>query len=417
MKERIDISQLQLGMFVAELDRPWLESPFLFQGFLVDDEEDLRTLKELCDYVYVDSERSVHIPAVARNGEAQAEHGSEIKVEPAVAPDRDANDPRHFANSFREVIGVQRRAQLRLIELIDRRRLGKRVDFGSIREVVEDLDRIIKEHPNAAMWLTKMREQDELTASHCMNVAILSMAFARYKRLPDEVIQGIGLGAMLHDIGLTGPANDIITSRARLSEEDFRIVRRHPVDGLFSLRNLDELSRVARDIIRSHHERLDGSGYPDGLAGEDIPVHVRIVGIADAYDAMASDRAYRAAMQPTQAMSELRRDASRSFGENLVQDFIRCIGVYPVGSVVRLNTGAVGMVASTLPGSRLTPLILLLKDSAGHNLTPRQLVNLEAINAHRPKHEDRWMIADTVDPIAYRINIASIAIDEMRAFR
>ena len=336
---------------------------------------------------------------------------------PAIIRDVDANDPRRFARSFREVIGVHRRAQLRLIELIDRRRLGKRVDCAAVREVVEDLDRIIREHPNAAMWLTKMREQDELTASHCINVAILSMAFARYRRLPENMIRSIGLGAMLHDIGLTGPANDIISSRARLGEADFKVVRRHPVDGLFSLRNLDELDRVAREIIRSHHERLDGSGYPDGLRGDAIPEHVRIVGIADAYDAMASDRSYRAAMQPTAAMSELRKDAADSFGEGLVQDFIRCIGIYPVGSVVKLNTGAIGMVASTLPSSRLTPLVLILKDSNGRNLAPRQLVNLAAVNRMKERREDKWAIVDTVNPLDYRINIAAIAIDEMRAFR
>lgn len=419
MRQRIDTDDLEIGMFVAELDRPWLESPFLFQGFLIENEQDLATLREVCRYVFVDPERS-RGTAAQRKAPQAAANAAQISVEAPRArlrrPPVDAvraNDPRRFAESFQQVMKLQKRAHLALIRMIDERRIGRLVSFEPVLDVVRELTERVVENQNVALWLTKLREQDEFNATHSINVAILSIAFANHLGYEREALHAIGLGAMLHDIGLTEPSNDIIRQKVRLSEADFAVVRRHPMDGLFSLKRCHELPPMARDIIRSHHERIDGSGYPHGLKGDEIPRHVRIVGIADSYDAMTSDRAYRKAMQPPDALAELHREAERSFGHALVQSFIQCIGIYPVGSVVKLNTGAIAMVASTFPGVRLTPLVLLLKDSLGRHMTPRRMVNLATASSGSGR---TWSIESVVDPSRHGINVTSIAVDEMRAF-
>lgn len=419
MKQRIETGQLEIGMFVAELDRPWLESPFLFQGFLIEGEEDLQTLRELCEWVYFDPERSlesVRGQLLASRTAAMAS-GRDAPVADVATMSREErereNDPRVFGNAFRRVIKLHKQAEIRFSQIIDDRRLKKRIDYGPLKEIVGELASLIEENANAALWLTKLHAQDELTATHCVNVAIFSMAFAHYREMSRDRVREIGLGALLHDIGLTGPANCIIRQKEKLTPADFRIVRRHPIEAFASLDRVHLLPEVARKIIRWHHERLDGSGYPDRLRGDEIPEYVRMVGIADAYDAMASDRAYRPGKQPTQALTELHKDAENTFGAALVQDFIRCIGIYPVGSVVKLNTGAIGLVASSLPGARLTPLVLLIRDANGQNMHPRRMVNLE-IAASR--YGRTWSIEQVVDPAEYRINIANIAMDEMRAF-
>ena len=417
MKHRIDTAELQVGMFVAELDRPWLESPFLFQGFLIEGEEDLATLRELCDYVYFDPERSLESVrgTVMANRRAANDAGAPAAIEePMSREEREReNDPKLFGETFRRVIKLHKQAEIRFSQIIDDRRLQKRIDYGPLKEIVGELAEVIERNPNAALWLTKLHAQDELTATHCVNVAIFSMAFAYYRKMDRTLVREIGLGALLHDIGLTGPANCIIRQKEKLTPADFRIVRRHPIEAFASLDRVHTLPEVSRKIIRWHHERLDGSGYPDRLKGDEIPEYVRMVGIADAYDAMASDRAYRAGKQPTEALTELHHDAENTFGAELVQDFIRCIGIYPVGSVVKLNTGAIGLVASSLPGARLTPLVLLIRDGNGQPLHPRRMVNLE-IAANR--YGRNWSIEQVVDPNDYRINIANIAMDEMRAF-
>lgn len=412
MKERVEVGDLKIGMFVAELDRPWLESPFLFQGFLIESEQERATLQAVCEYVFVDPERS-SVREVRSAATAQAIPQRVPSRRYSMADAVRANDPRRFADSYRQAMKLQKRAHLALIRLIDERRLGKLVNAQPILEVIRDLTAAVVDNPNTALWLTKFREQDEFNATHSVNVAILSVAFGRHLGLPTETLHAIGLGAMLHDIGLTEPSNDIIRRKIKLDEKDFAIVRRHPVDGLFSLKRLNEMPPMTRDIIRSHHERIDGTGYPHGLKDDEIPQHARIVGIADVYDAMTSDRAYRPAMQPPDVLTELHRNASRTFGYKLVQSFIHCIGIYPVGSVVKLNTGAIAMVASTYPGVRLTPLVLLLKDSLGRHMNPRRMVNLAVASSGDGKS---WSIEGVVNPSRHGINVTSIAVDEMRAF-
>ncbi|MBW3566708.1 MAG: HD-GYP domain-containing protein [Proteobacteria bacterium] len=414
MKKRVPVGDLDFGMFVAELDRPWLDSPFLFQGFVVEGTEELETLREVCDFVYVDTARSLAFLPEMRGAPASAVAPEKLPArlrESALAAR--ANDPQRFARHYQEVIGLQKRAHLALVRLLDERRLGKLVHVEEIIEVVNDLTESILRNPNVALWLTKMREQDELNAAHSINTCILAVTFGRHLGLTRDVLEAIGLGAMLHDIGLNDPANDIIRSKIRLDEEDFKAVRRHPLDGMFSLKRLDDLPRITRDIIRWHHERIDGSGYPHGLKGEEIPQYVRIAGIADVYDAMTSDRAYRQAMQPPDALAEMSRDADSTFGKELVRSFIHCVGIYPVGSVVKLNNGAIAMVASTFPGVRLSPLVLVLKDSAGRHMSPRRMINLASMQENG---KQTWSIDTAVDPVKHGINITSIAVDELRAF-
>lgn len=414
MKKRVPVNDLQLGMFVAELDRPWLDSPFLFQGFIIEGDEELDTLREVCDFVYVDSRRSLE--GLPETHGAPASAVAHEKLPPRLRESSvaaRANDPQRFATQYQQVVGLQKRAHLALVKLLDERKLGKLVHVGEVIEVVNDLTASILQNPNVALWLTKLREQDEFNAAHSINTCILAVAFGRHLGLPRDVLEAIGLGAMLHDIGLGEVTNEIIRGKVKLNEDDFKAIRRHPLDGMFSLKRLDDLPRITRDIIRWHHERVDGSGYPHGLKGDEIPQYVRIAGIADVYDAMTSDRAYRRAMQPPDALAELSREAEHTFGKELVRAFVHCVGIYPVGSVVKLNTGAIAMVASTFPGVRLSPLVLLLKDALGRHMSPRRMVNLASM---QDNGKATWSIDKAVDPMAHGINVTSIAVDEIRAF-
>lgn len=387
MKQRVEISALRMGMFVSELDRPWLETPFLFQGFLVETQDELAALQEICDYVYVDAARST--------SESNTSAG--------------AINPEHFMVDYQDVTRSVAPVRLGMIKSIDDRRLGQMVDTDPLKETVIALLGGILNNPEAALWLTRIREQDELTAAHSINVAVLSVAFAHHLGVPAEQLHAIGLGAMLHDIGLTAVSSEILGKADVLTGDEYDAVRRHPVDGVFSVRKSSALPQVTRDIIRSHHERLDGSGYPDKLAADDIPQHVLIVGLADTYDTMVSDRVYRKGMQPSDVLVELSRNAERTFGKNLVQAFIRCVGIYPPATVVLLNTGAVGVVIASSQEARLQPLVLLLRDPQGQPFEHRHVVDLSQVERKTGK---RWTIVSAVDPADHGIDIAAVMRDE-----
>lgn len=387
MKQRVEISALRIGMFVLELDRPWLETPFLFQGFLIETQEELAALLEICDYVYVDASRS--------RAEANNSTG--------------AINPERFMVDYQDVTQAVAPVRLGMIKSIDDRRLGRMVDTEPLKETVVALLGGILKNPEAALWLTRIREQDELTAAHSINVTVLSVAFAHHLGIAGEQLDAIGLGAMLHDVGLTAVSSEILGKADVLTGDEYNAVRRHPVDGLFSVRKSSAMSQVARDIIRSHHERLDGSGYPDGLAADDIPQHVLIVGLADTYDTMVSDRVYRKGMQPSDVLVELSRNAETTFGKSLVQAFIRCVGIYPPGTVVLLNTGAVGVVIASSQQARLQPLVMLLRDPEGQPFEQRHVVDLSHVEQKTGK---RWTIVSAVDPADHDIDISAVMRDE-----
>lgn len=397
MKKRIAIKDLQLGMFVSELDRPWLESPFLFQGFLIETQEELGMLQEHCDHVFVDvsqslSERQLH--------EKQAPGG--------VA---DPIDPKRLAVDYENVSRASAPVRMGMIKSIEDRRLGHMVRTEPLKESVTSLLDTVLTNPNAALWLTRVREADEFTATHSINVAVLSVAFANHLGVDSSQLEGIGLGAILHDIGLSEISSSIIRKKSALADEEFALVRQHPTEALACIENAESLPQASRDVIRWHHERIDGSGYPDGLAGDDIPHHVRIVALADAYDAMASDRIYRKGMQPSEALQELYREGSETYGKDLVRTFISCIGIYPAGTLVQLNTGAVGMVVASREESRLLPLVLLLLDPEGQRLHPRQMIDLARLEEKTGK---RWSIERTVEPDDYGLDIEAIMEEEQR---
>lgn len=402
MRKRVDITELEIGMFVAELDRPWLDSPFLFQGFLIENQEELGKIQELCDHVFIDVERS----ATEHGGKGRA-----AKVAHTMLAEGRRDQAEEFRDAYQTVRIAHQNVQLGIIKILDDRRLGGMIQTAPVRDAVGNLIQSVLQNPSAALWLTRLHVSDEYTQAHSLNVAILASAFARHRDLPTTDIEAIGLGAVLHDIGLSEYASEILRKKASLTEEEFATVRKHPVDGLSCLDDPDKLPQISREIIRWHHERINGKGYPDGLRGKQIPEHVRIVGIADTYDAMVSDRSYRRGLLPSDALQEMLRESEATFGRSLVESFIRSIGIYPSGSIVRLNTGAIAAVAASNPEARLSPLALMLKTAEGEEITPPRLVDL----AHtEEKIGERWFITEIVDPSEHGIDMKALAANELQ---
>lgn len=393
MQQKIATEDLQLGMYVAELDRPWLESPFLFQGFVIDSEEDLAKLRETCRFVYVDAERSV-TASEQRNSAAPVVG----KADPVIS----------FRTEHAQAVQEHRVASTRVIKLLDDIRLGQSITTEEARTVVGSLINVIARNANTAMWLTHLRRSDSATADHCLNVSILAIAFARHLGIPKEEIAVIGIGALLHDMGIARLPPEILQKPGKLDDAEYERVRLHPLEGESVLKLTKTLPTPSLQIVRWHHERLDGSGYPDGLKGEQIPRAVLVTAIADAYDAMTSARSYRAAITPQEALAELRKVAAFAFGEQLVQEFIRCVGIYPIGSLVQLSTGVIGVVVASNPGERLMPVVMQIRDAGGKEMRQRPLLNLATTVAHK---QEAVQISRVLNPQEYGIDISALVED------
>ncbi len=363
-ERRMTTDALRLGMYVSRLDRPWVETPFLFQGFILEREEDLQTLRSLCREVVVDAERSrVHVPEAA---------GARRRPEPA----------RTSKPVFREAVQAAARARGRGHRLVKRLfqdiRLGRSIDTEEAQAVVAEMVDNITRDADASLWITNLKNRDEYTSLHCLNVCVLTLAYCRHLGYERDELERIGLGALLHDVGKARVPKEILNKPGRLSDEEFAVMKRHTVDGYEMLSGSGKLSDLTLRIVRSHHERVGGQGYPDGLAGSDIPEPVLAVGIADAYDALTSDRPYKDGLAAEKALGILHKEAPREFGAELMEGFIRCVGIYPIGSLVELDSGALGLVISAEPTHRLFPRVLLVRSPNGQTMQERRILDLAA---------------------------------------
>lgn len=419
MKHQISTDKLKIGMYVAELDRPWLESPFLFQGFVIDDDEDLDKLRECCEFVYVDEERSqvsVKTAIDSAGDEGSRKQAEDFHVGAAVSSVNKQPDQKiaenaspssaSFQAEYEHAREVRTTAHSNTIKVLDDVRLGRSVDADEARQVVGGLINTISRNASTALWLTNLRSKNAYIADHSINTSILAIAFARHLGLPKAEIATIGIGALLHDVGMMRVPNDILEKPGPLSDEEFGVVKRHPAEGQAVLKLTQHMPDSCLRIVRSHHERLDGSGYPDGLQGEDIPVSVLIVAVADVYDAMIADRPYRHGVSPQEALTTLHKEAKDHFGRDLIEEFIKCIGIYPIGSLVLLSNENLGIVMASNPKARLQPLVMLVRDAGGDMLKKRPLLDL---SIGGKDGAPTVQIERIVNPRDYNIDIAAIA--------
>lgn len=360
-----DISsfQAQIGMRVTALDRPWNEVPVLFQSFVIENEEQLAILKQYCRTITVASSGEETGQVETDNFKASVLSPSAsvfTEVEPLESELPNAIN--QFGQAYIHVAGL-------LKNIADR----EAANFSGMRSIVRSCIDSISNNANAMFWLTRVRDQDAYTAEHCVRVGILAIAFGRYLGLADEQLETIGLCGMLHDVGKMRVSSAILNKPGALDDGELRIMRQHPQFGFELLDSEYRLEPEISQAALSHHERLDGKGYPDGLKANSIDRFTRIIAIIDAYDAMTSDRVYRKGMPVSNALNVLYKNSGSQFDAELVEVFIRMIGIYPLGSLVELNSGEVAIVLAASPENKLTPVVELVLDASGQSCEARVL--------------------------------------------
>lgn len=389
MRIKVDTRDLTLGMYVAELDRPWLDSPFLFQGFTIEDPTELEKLRQVCRWVKVDDNKSNRqidfVQVSTRSAERQADHFVEVAGSTAKLSDTAV----HHVDA-----------------LLEHAQLGEGVEPGVAHEVVAGLVHAVTSNTNAALWRTGLKKRNARAAGHCLNTSIIALAFAQYLGEPIDTMQDIGTAALLHDIGLGKVPKFIVDKPGMLVDAERQVVQQHPIEGHKMLASTRQLSPKVLEIIRDHHERVDGSGYPRGIRGDAIDRATLIVAIADTYDAMTTDQPWRKAMLPQVALTTMTKECAATLDKELVRQFIRCMGIYPTGSLVRLNDASLAVVLSSDEETRLKPMVLLVRDGDGDPVFPHRICNLQAIARARP--QDPLLIVEMLDPASHGIDVQAV---------
>ncbi|MFN2301445.1 MAG: HD-GYP domain-containing protein, partial [Gammaproteobacteria bacterium] len=359
MQRKVNAEDLELGMYVARLDRSWTDSPFLFQGFVISSAEELAKLQELCKFVFVDEDKSEYEDRTLRRS-IEVRPSASVRVTRSEWHKLSADEQKlSFEKEITRAAETRTRTRSYINKLFEEIRLGFSVDTDTAKAVVHELVETIAEDADTALWLTNLKNVHEYTAQHCVNVSVLSIVFGKHLGFTKDQLKLIGLGALLHDVGKMQTPPEILNKPGKLTTEEFEIIKKHPVDGYQMMKETNSIPEQALQIIRYHHERVSGRGYPDGLKGDQVSTAVLMVAIADVYDAITSDRVYHAGLPAHEALKALYQIAPGEFGKKLMEEFIRCIGIYPIGSVVELSTGDIGVVMSTDPNNKLRPLVML----------------------------------------------------------
>ena len=361
LQMKIAAHQVAMGMYVSSLDRPWTETPFPFQGFLVAKESELRGLQKHCAHVFIDVEKGI-APRSSNMGSA-APLAAGIPPAPLPKPSvkyekqAPVEDELAIASEVREAINEK------IGEFMEDIRSGRAPNLSSVKHAIARMEESILRNPDAFMWLRQLRKKDAYSYTHCIDCSALAVAFGRQLGLPAEQIHELALGALLFDIGKTKVPEKLLSKAGKLSDDEFSIVKMHVEFALGIVDGDNGISPQTRAMIATHHEHFDGSGYPKRLKGGEIPLLGRIAAIVDFYDAVTSDRPYSSAMSPHDAIKYLYQFRNTHYQDELIEQFIQTIGAYPVGTLVELSTGEVGIVIEQNQVRRLLPKVIVVLDA------------------------------------------------------
>lgn len=349
----IDVADLQLGMFVCRLDRPWEETPFPLQGIALTRLEDIEALQGLCREVYVDARRldwtePTHLLAII--DASRARFNSSTHYTDLTAVEDEAPRARAALENASQIID-------RLFEDITS---GRELSVEHVEQAVRPLVNTVLRSPDAFFLVEGLRRSDSYSYSHAISCSALAAAFGRHMGFDEETIFSLAAGGLLMDVGKTRLPEALLQYPGSLAPSEVDIIRSHTAQGLAVLEESGIANLDVLDIVRTHHERHDGSGYPEGLAGYVIPISGRMLGIIDSYDAMSSARPYRAAISRHQALQQIYIARNRLYQAEMVEQFQVCLGVYPTGSLVELSTGEVAIVMAQNQIRRLRPRVAIL---------------------------------------------------------
>lgn len=413
----IPVQALRKGLYVSRLDRPWIDSPFLFQGFEVESDADLARLRDLCKTVYVEVSAAeaaeLHTrsqyrkpadePAPVAQPAPLDELSDNLLARVNLVPPKDSTPLKDELSAAKRIYGEARRT---MSKMFDRLRRDGGLDIQLMEGVVDSMIDSIFRNREAMSWLARMKHKDDYLYSHSLAVSVWALAFGRHLGLEKNTLRSLGMGAMVLDIGKMQLPTSLLQKAGRPDAAEWAALRDHVSAGMTVLEADPKADAFMKSMLLTHHERLDGSGYPNQLKGDAIPLAGRIAGIVDSYDAMTSDRHYAKAKSTYDAVRELKRLEKQSFQPELVELFIQSVGVFPAGTLVELNSGEVAVVIAQNRFRRLRPEVMLVLDPDKKIRDEFLLIDLQMHVEKNDLGNQALWITQGLEPGAYGVDPA-----------
>lgn len=409
--EKFSTQDLQLGMYVSQLDRPWIETPFPLQGFHIRTQDDLEKLRIWCRHVYVDRRLSKNDPGPAQHGSSSGASAAQKKTVRGTLGKFQPVEYKVSRPLKREVAAAapyHKEITRAVAHLLKDVREGKGVNLRVARKAASVVVHSVLRNPDAMVWLARLKDQDSYNYSHSIRSSILATVFGRHIGLPQEVLENLATGVLLMDVGKLKVPGHLLTKPEALTSTEMREMRRHVQYGVKLLEDLPGINDQILAVVQYHHERHDGSGYPEGLSGPQIPLLARIAGIVDTYDAVTSPRPWARARSSNEAVSMLYELRDNTFHGQLVEQFIQSIGVYPTGTPVKLSNEAVAVVVAQNPSRRLRPQVMVVQDEQQRPLARPRIVDLMKVD--QDDSGRKLSIASGVPPEACQVDLSRVEL-------
>ena len=391
---KISINQLKIGMYVNDLNYVWKKHPFAWQCFTV---EDAATLSKLhgsgVAEIYIDTSRGADVDAVQASM-VEAEEIEKPLCEPStILPDIISRFPP--AEEFNRAKELYANANKLMQGMMKDVRLGKQIELEQCEPMVDNIIDSMFRMPSALLPLAQMKNVDEYTFQHSVSVAALAVAFGRVMDMPRDEIKAFAMGGLLHDVGKAKVPVSILNKLGKLDDAEFSVMKNHALNTAELLKGAKGVTEITFNAAAQHHERYDGTGYPHGLKGDQISLHGQMLAIVDVYDAITSMRVYHKGMPPTEALKKMFEWSGAHFNAKLVQAFIKGIGIYPAGSLVRMESERLGIVREVVPDKLLQPIVQLIYDCKKMCYIPPERVELSASSDKIKSHEsfEKWKIS------------------------
>lgn len=393
--KKIAVHDLEVGMFVSDLDRPWHQTPFPIQGFHIRSQDDVRSLLSHCKWVVIDV-------AETRDSIEQGKPGTRFLAgkskragnnrEVVQLPPMNIKDPVSYENvtTMKKEIKASRKvmmdAEAALHRVFQTLQESDVPDLREVAVVTRKMVASVVRNPDALLWLSRTRHHDDYTYRHSLNTAVWALVCGRQLGLNEGLLNHLGLGCLLSQVGKLDLPQHILVNEGKLDADDFAVYRSYVERGVAKLADTG-VSRAVVSIVQGHRERHNGSGFPEGLRGDRIPLLAKIAGLAEYFETLIGPRDAGEPMTPARAVNLLYDMRNIEFQEDLVEQFIQAIGIYPTGSLVELTDGQRGIVVSHTPQRRLWPKVMVMTDRTHHPLRSARIVDLAKYNEGRSAYE------------------------------
>ncbi|MFZ6674032.1 HD-GYP domain-containing protein [Undibacterium sp. Xuan67W] len=381
MLKKIPARQLKAGMYLQSLCGSWIDHPFWRSKFVIKDQNDIRLIIDsgISDvWINLDygddvlphpEDKEVVSLACSAESEQPEQAISKSKV-------TERSKPSKLTDELQRAEKICDRSKSAVMSMFQEVRMGKAISMDIAGEVVQEISLSVMRNPGALISLARLKKADDYTYMHSVAVCALMVAVSQHLNLDDTQTREAGMAGLLHDLGKVLMPIDVLNKPGRLTVEEFDIMKGHPEEGHRLLQENGSVGNIPLDVCLHHHERIDGSGYPHGLKGSEISIFAKMGAVCDVYDAITSNRPYKAGWEPIESIKKMSEWSAAQYDKDVFHAFVNSVGIYPIGSLVRLSSGRLAVVLEQSPSSLITPKVKVFFSTKSNVYLPPEIIDL-----------------------------------------